>query len=130
MQLHGGGMNHTPLDVPDKLVCVATLREDALDLTFTHRNKAITLRERIVIAILISRELGHRHHMLDIARADFQDLEMPKFTVLVGWLASYSLVSSYPNAVIRVARYLLGHTAQEEEATIDWAAVRSQFPQL
>lgn len=117
--------------VPSTLVNVALLREKALDLTQTSLNQPVTLRERVVIAILINRELSDPDTpLLEVVRGDLLTLEIPKFTALACWLAPYSLVSTYPNAIIAVARYLLGFTREQVEASVDWAAVRRQFPQL
>lgn len=116
--------------VPATMVNVATLRELALELSLTSSNIPVTQRERVVIGILINRALSLRHPLVDIVREDLQAWEIPKYTALVGWLASYGLVSTYPDAIISIAQYLLGHTQVEVHASIDWDAVRMQYPQL
>lgn len=123
-------MNPTPV-IPDAIINVTKLREEALELSQSALNTKITLHERVVIAIIVSRDLGLNHQtLIATIREDLQTWGIPKFTALASWLAPYSLVSQYPATVIRVARYLLGHTRQEEEESIDWVAIRKSYPQL
>ena len=122
---------NTP-NIPTSMINIVKLREEALEQSrLSENNKPITLQERLIVAILVNREYSDpRHPLMDTLREDLQTWEIPKHTALVGWLAPYGLVSTYPNAIIRIARYLLGHTRDQEEATIDWSAIRTQFPQL
>jgi len=123
-------MTQQPI-IPAVLVNTAKLREQALERVSTKSNLPVTQRERVVIGILVNREVeGLAHPLIDTMREDLQTWSIPKFTALVGWLAPYSLVSQHPNAVIRVALYLLGHTREQEEASIDWDAVHYHYPQL
>ena len=120
--------------VPLAMINVTKLRSDALEQSNLKTNKPVTLQERIVIAVIINREYPtapkQTHPLLDIMRDDLEVWSIPKYTALVGWLAPYSLVSTYPSAIIRIARYLLGETKEQEESKVDWAAVYQHFPQL
>jgi hypothetical protein len=117
--------------IPAVLVNTAKLRELALERAGTVADQPVTLLERVVVAILVNREVkSPTHPLMDTMREDLQTWNIPKYTALVGWLAPYSLVSQYPSAVSRVAQYLLGTTRDLEHASIDWEAVRYHYPQL
>lgn len=118
-------------NVPNRMVNIAKLREQAINLIHDASNVSVTLRERVVIGILVTRETGHHTNpLLNTIREDLLDWELPKFTALATWLAPYSLVLQHPDAVGRVAMYLLGHTTEAEDAAIDWDQIRLAYPQL
>lgn len=117
------------LHIPEAFVNVPKLRDEALALSRINQSP-VSLRERVVIGIIVNRCGAYRSGLLDLIRQDVLGYEIPKYTALVAWLASYGLVSTYPNAITQVALYLLGHTRAQVEATINWDAVRTQYPQL
>ncbi len=53
-----------------------------------------------------------------------------RMPVLFGWMAPYGLVSQWPDAIIRVARYLLGDTIEQEERQVDWERARRMHPDV
>ena len=76
-----------------------------------------------VLAHIIEEELDHPL----VGKPHTQLTRMP---VIFGWLSPHGLVSEYPTAVLRIARYLLSDTTQEEESRVDWVRARRLYPSV
>lgn len=122
-------MPQDTVEFPTAMPSIIHLRQRCLDKVATAANQPLKFRELLVVGTILSDASGgSRTSIVQYAEQDLDLQRLPRFTILQGWLAPYSLVAQYPTAVIRVARYLLGDTIDQEEDKVDWVALRRIYP--
>jgi hypothetical protein len=111
---------------PEGMTNVVHLRLECLERVKSDEDKPLTLRERLTVAALLAVHAGSDSGLLIDAMHDFEDSLLPRYTVLSGWLAPWGPVSKHPNAIIKVARYLMGEFP-EAEKLVAWERVQQRY---
>lgn len=111
---------------PESMTSVVHLRLECLERLKTEQDTPLSLRERLVVAALLAVHAGSDAGLLTHAMHDFEDSLLPRYVVLSGWLAPWGPVSRHPNAIIKVARYLLGEYP-EAEKLVAWDRVHARY---
>ena len=114
------------MQVPSEMTNVVHLRLECLERLKSDADMSLSLRERLVVAALLAVHAGSDPGLLIDAMHDFEDSLLPRYVVLSGWLAPWGPVSRYPNAVIKVARYLMGEYP-EAERLVAWDRVQTRY---
>lgn len=114
------------LKVPESMTSVVHLRLECLERLRSDKDTPLSLRERLVVAALLAVHAGSDPGLLTHAMHDFEDSLLPRYVVLSGWLAPWGPVSRHPNAIIKVARYLLGEYP-EAEKLVAWDRVHARY---
>jgi hypothetical protein len=114
------------IQVPSEMTNVVHLRLECLERLKSDEDTPLNLRERLTVAALLSVHAGSDSGLLIDAMHDFEDSLLPRYVVLSGWLAPWGPVSRHPNAIIKVARYLLGEFP-EAEKLVAWDRVQARY---
>lgn len=93
----------------------AQLLVKALERLHQEGLKPFSLLEALTVGHITSLELKPEDALGDRITYEIDYLRLPKFVALVTWLNPFGMVSHHPKLILRIARYLLGYTTQEEE---------------
>jgi len=75
---------------------------------------AFTDLEAVVVGHITSLETDPLDGVGDRVVYEVDDLKIPKYVCLVTWLNPFGIVSHHPKLVLRLARFILGLTTEEE----------------
>lgn len=74
--------------------------------------------ELVVVGHISSLETEPNDALGDRICYEVDELGLPKLVALVTWLNPFGMVSHHPKLILRLARYLLGETRDEEESQL------------
>lgn len=98
------------LIIPD----FAVLYRKAIKALRTHGLEGFTDLEAVVVGHIVSLETHPLDGIGDRIVYDIDDLRIPKYVCLLLWLAPFGMASHAPKLVLRIAKFLLGYTTEEE----------------
>lgn len=120
----------TPI-FPDGLPSPVNLRLRALERVGKPEEHPLTRREQRTVAWIIQSDASVEDRdcpLVTYVEHDVSGLGLGRYTMIAMWLAPYSrLLSGWPATVIRVARFLLGDTTEEEMSQVPWDKIERKL---
>jgi hypothetical protein len=93
----------------DKLVNLAALREEALEMLSSSGSIGCSEVERVYVAgVLYALTENEDDPLFQAAQYDLEELGMGKYEFVLSWLSPYHLASSHPAAMADIGLVLLG----------------------
>jgi hypothetical protein len=93
----------------------AALLIRAIDNLHSEGMMPFTDMELVVVGHIAALEEGNSY-IGERVVYEVDNLNIPKWVLLVSWLSPFGLSSHHPKMVLRLAKYLLGDTRRQEEA--------------
>jgi hypothetical protein len=98
------------LIIPD----FAILYRKAIKALKTHGLVSFTDLEAVIVGHITSLETERIDGIADRIVYEIDDLHIPKYVCLMLWLSPFGIASHRPKLILRLAKFLLGYTTEQE----------------